>query len=276
MDIMIISVYPLMDNCKMQKGKKVKTVTFYAEKGGIGKSSLAFNMAWELSKSKRVLLIDMDGQSANLTFFCNIEKADGMVTLIDLLTRGSDVSEAIVRIKDNLDIIGADSGLALISPTSKISVFKQKLREIEKAYNYDYVFIDVSPSPNWSHNLSLAVSDGIIVPMLPDVTSLQSIASIIPDVEETKETVNPALVVLGLVYNRAENRTTLSKQSEMVATELANQLNTTLFQSRIRQSVKASECVFAHIGVTDYDSKCSVADDFRGLVAEFEARINEQ
>lgn len=243
-----------------------KIITFINEKGGIGKTSTCFNTAWEIAKSKKVLMIDMDGQRANLTFFCGIKKPDDLVTIADVLKKGKDIKESIKSVKKGLDIVPAAVDVSDISQNVKVKKMKEALKSVER--DYDYIFIDVSPSPDWRHYLTLSASDYALVIMLPDMTSLESDNGILESIEEVKETSNPNLKVLGLVFNRNEERSNMGKQVKMSAESFAAKMNTKIFKSKIRNAVALGEVAYMHQGITDYDAKSAVADDIRSLVKE--------
>ena len=150
-------------------------ITFINEKGGVGKTSFTFNTAWELSrKKKRVLLIDLDGQRANLTFFMGVKKTDDMSTIFDVLVQNKPISEAIIQAKEDfpLYIVPATEVLTNLGSTTKVSKLRKVLEEIDD--DYDYIFFDVNPSPDWRQVLAMSASDFIIIPMLPDITSLEA------------------------------------------------------------------------------------------------------
>lgn len=248
-----------------------KTITFINEKGGVGKSSCCFNIAWELSKTKRVLIIDMDGQRANITFFCGVQKSDEMLTIFNVLQTGTDIRDTVVSVKENLDIVPANSTVSEIGRTAKISKMKKAVREVSSIY--DYVFIDVSPTPNWSQALALSCSDHIIIPMLPDVTSLEANMGITESIIEIQETVNPELNVLGILFNKYDTRTNLSKEVSKATESMSKGLDTKVFDTKIRNAVVMSENVSAHVGVTEYDQKSPVSEDIRNIIKEIEREV---
>lgn len=245
-----------------------KTITVMNEKGGIGKTTVCYNAAWELAKTKKVLIIDMDGQRANLTFFSGIKKPMDLVTIADVLKKGVPMKDAIQPLKENLDIVPATVDVSDISQNVKAKRMKEIVKEVEN--DYDYIFIDVSPSPDWRHYISLSASDYVIVVMLPDVASLESDNGIVETLEEVKETSNPNLKVLGIVFNRNEERTNMGKQVKETTEAFAKKMDTKIFKSKIRNAVAMGEVPAAHIGITDYDKNSSVAQDVRDFVKELQ------
>lgn len=251
----------------------VKTITFINEKGGVGKTSICFNAAWELSsQGKRVLMVDVDGQKANLTFFAGVEREDGMKTLIDVLKCGMPLREAVKVVKENLALLPANASVADIGMDSKISRFRNELKGIRD--EYDYVFIDVTPSPGWSHYLSLSVSDYAVVIMLPDIASLEGNSGILESIAEIQETTNTILKIAGILFNRNNDRTNLGRKVQEVAERMAGDAETTLFDTKIPQAVSLSECVAAHQGITDYDPGSKAAEAVKDFVKELERRTS--
>ena len=252
---------------------KCRVITFINEKGGIGKTSCCFNTAWELANRKRILMIDMDGQRANLTFFCGVEKTNSMKTMFNALVEQLDLNDIKVHVKENLDIIPAKSMVSEITSGIKIIRMIKAIQTVKD--KYDYIFIDVNPSPTWSHALALSVSNYLIIPMLPDITSLEGNNGITESVEDIKLQGNKDLKILGIVFNKNDNRTNLSKEVEVVANKMAENLNTIVFDTKLRQGVAASENISEHKGVTEYARKSKIAADYKAFIKEFEKRIRK-
>lgn len=250
----------------------MKTITFINEKGGVGKTAICFNLAWHLSNKRKILLIDLDGQRANLTYFAGIKKTDDLLTMYEVLNGSKPILEALKGIRGNLDIVPAAVTTSFIDADIEVSDMKRAIDEVKD--RYDYIFIDVSPSPNWSQFLALSISDYCIIPMLPDVTSLEADEGMIETIEEVHKK-NKDLKVLGLLFNRNENRSNLSRQVKETAQVIAKRLNTKIFETKIRNAVAISEAVYNHIGITDYAKKSAVAEDYRQLAKEIERRIKE-
>lgn len=247
-------------------------ITFINEKGGVGKTSGCFNSAWELSKrNKKILMIDMDGQKANLTFFTGADtKIPNMKTMADVFKGETAASDIIFNVRENLDLIPANSSMSNLGMEAKVLKFRKSIAEVADAY--DYIFIDVNPAPGWSHYLSLSVSDYAIVVMLPDIASLEGNRGILETIEEIRGTNNPNLKIMGFLFNKNNSRTVLAKQVTEAAEDMAAAAGTTLFETKIRNAVVLSENVITHTGVTDYAPSSSAAEDFSALADEIERR----
>lgn len=250
-----------------------RVITFINEKGGVGKTSACLNTAWAITeKGKNILMIDVDGQKANLSFFAGVERSEGMLTLIDVLKNGVHLQEAAIPVKENLWIVPANAAVADIGMDSKISRFRSELKAVKD--EYDYIFIDVTPSPGWSHYLSLSVSDYAVVIMLPDIASLEGNSGILESIEEIQETTNTKLRIAGILFNRNNDRTNLGKQVQAIAEQMAESADTTIFFTKIPQAVSLSECVAAHQGITEYDPGSRAAEAIEAFADELERRVN--
>lgn len=243
------------------------------EKGGVGKTTLCFNVGWYLaSLKKKVLFIDLDGQKANLSFFCGIKDRDNLSTLKDVLMGNIELKKSIIKVNDNIDIIPGNVGLIEIDKSITINKVKDLLNKLE--LEYDYIFIDVSPTPTRIHILTTGVSNYIIIPMLADVATLEANKGIIETYSIVKnQGLNKDLKILGIVFNKYNNRTSLSKQVVEITEKIAKQLDTSVLNTKIRNNIALSENVNEHIGITDYKAKCNGAYDIISLTSEILTRV---
>lgn len=249
-----------------------KIITFITEKGGVGKSSCCFNISWELSKKKKILVIDMDGQRANITYFFGADKGNGMMTMYDVLLKETPIKNVIISINPNLDLIKANNEVSNIPSTAKISRFRNALNEVKN--DYDYIFIDVNPTPTWTHALVLSVSDFVLIPMLPDMASLEANKGIAESIIEVRDNMNSNLKVLGIVFNKYDARTNLSKAVTEASKEMAKLLNSKVFDNKIRNAVVLAENIYDHIGITDYAKKSQATIDVIKVCKEFEKEVD--
>ena len=245
------------------------------EKGGVGKSSLTFSVAWRLAElGRRVLMVDLDGQMANLTYVAGVPQ-EGCQTMADVLLRNVPLEQVIVPVsqspKELLFLVPANTSMADALTTAKISRMKKAIASIRDAY--DYIFLDVNPAPDWKHALTLSVLDCVAIVMLPDVLSLEANRGIIESIQEVQETMNPELKIAGLILNRYDSWTNLSRAVTGKALQMAQILQTSVFDTKVRKAVAMSESVFDHIGVTAYAPKSEVANDICKLTEELMEKI---
>lgn len=247
-----------------------RIISLINEKGGVGKSSITYSCAWELAREGcRVLIIDMDGQTANISYIAGVS-TEGCITMYDVLVKGSHMKDAVIRVAKAgdmvLDIIPANVMMADAMNTVKITKMKSAVKEV--ADDYDYIFIDVNPSPDKRHALTLAVCDHIGIIMLPDVLSLEANTGIIESVEEVKDGINTGLNIAGIILNQYDGRTNLSKAVCKRAEKMADYLNTSVFRASIRKSVVMGESASAHVGVTEYAPRAEISRDMRQFTEE--------
>lgn len=248
-----------------------KIVTFVNEKGGIGKTSCCFNMAWELAnKKKKILMIDLDGQKASLTYFAGIkdEVRDEAETICEVIRGKRSFQDVTMPLKEPyLYIVPSNIEVAGINQTAKITVLKKALEDVAGAY--DFIFIDVGPSPTWNQYMAVCCSDFLIIPMLADMTSLKANVGIAETIFEVQRTMNPDLKVLGILINDYNGRTRLAKSVHDEAEKMCEALHTRLFGTMIRHAVVLSENVATSTGITDYAPSSGAAEDVRNVVKEF-------
>lgn len=253
-----------------------KVIALMNEKGGVGKSSLTYSSAWLLAESgKKVLIVDMDGQMANVTYISGVETDDSTATMNDVLLHNVDVKKSVLQVNSEselpLYIIPANTTMADAMTTAKISKIKKVVKELKD--EFDYIFFDVNPAPDWKHALTLSVVDYVGIVMLPDVLSLEANVGIVDSITEIKDGVNPGLKVMGIILNQYNSRTNLGKAVQANAEKMAEYLDTKVFDTKIRKAVVMGESVSSHKGVTSYAPKSDVAGDIIMFVREMELEV---
>lgn len=258
-----------------------KILSFMNEKGGIGKTSFTFNISWELAKREyRVLLIDLNGQEANLSYFCGLDDLNSQFparndidTICEVLRGKRTIPDVTIQIKENLYLVPANNDVEHINQSAGTKTFREALNKAREAY--DFIFIDVGPSTNWNQYMTLACADYIVIPMQPNVASLQSNIGASQSIVEAQSEINPGLRVLGILFNEYTTRTNVSRFAMQQAELQAEKLGTTVFEHGIRRSVAMSENPQLHEGITDYAPNSDAAQDARLVTDELIERIQE-
>ena len=234
------------------------------QKGGIGKTTTATALASILSKNgKKVLLIDSDKQGNSSDTYR--AKIDGVATLYDVLLDDErvEISEAIQNTASG-DIVASDP---LLRKADKIlyddidGVFRLD-DTLKKLKGYDYVVIDTNPSIDAILKSCLIACDEVIIPVTADRYALQGLSQLHEAITSIKRRQNTRLKVAGLLLIKYDKRTNLSKDVEQSLQNIANLMDTKVFESKIRESVKAREAQAKRMMLIDYSPSSTTASDY--------------
>ena len=190
------------------------SITFSCEKGGNAKSMCTFQVAGELSKDSKVLVIDLDSQKANVSNYFGLSVTPSTGTICDYYRKDTPAKDLIVHIpmdgfSSGIDIIPANQDLTWIDASYKPLKMKKLIKEMKSLY--DFILLDAGPKGDWNQVLALSGADWCIVPLLMDQASITGAEAMKESVEEMQSGVNRSLKVMGFLFNRYEARTRLSK-----------------------------------------------------------------
>lgn len=238
-------------------------------KGGIGKSSTALNLADQLMKAgKSVLMIDTDPQR-NTTVVYKAEYL-GVPTLDDIFIKGF-MAEECIQHTEYGDIIAGDDSLrdadTKIAPSPKMYRYIQKsLKNIDD--KYDYIIFDTPPKFGVLLGNVLECCDGIICPITCDLFGIQGITDFFELVKEFQED-NEDLKILGLLRIKYKGKQNLTADIESkLLPQYAEEMNTKVFSTPIRESVKCQEAQTMQMRLSDYAPKSTTAVDYEALAQE--------
>lgn len=141
---------------------------------------------------------------------------------------------------------------------------------------YDYIVIDTPPALNILTVNAYAASDYLIIPMVPEILSLLGVAQIKETINTVRASVNPELVVLGILLNKYNPRTLLSKEVEEMAQNIASQIGTKVFDTHIRSSVSVAEAPAQGENLLDYAPRSKPAADYKNLAAEITELVRQR
>ena len=252
-----------------------KIISVAMQKGGIGKTTTAYNLAANLQHmGKNVLLIDMDSQ-ANATFNAGINSADLDDSLYNLLTddqRYSCNARDVILKTDFFDIVPADRDVAdLVNELSDPERLKNKLNLVVDLY--DYIIIDCPPALNILTVNAFVASDYIIVPTEARPFSFTGLRDLSETVSDVRRSWNKTLKVLGIVLIKFHERTNLNKQMRALIDAESSALNTDCFSTTIRESIVVPESQIAQQPLHIYDKKSKPSQDYMDLTQEIITRI---
>lgn len=241
------------------------------QKGGTGKTTTAGALAAGLTlKGHRTLAIDMDAQR-NLSLAYGV--TDTEYTIEDVL-RGERAAAQCVYETTQGDIIPSTTQLVTLEGETdelgeKIltsTALKMALEPIRN--NYDYIVLDCPPALSSFTLNALIAADGAIIVAGADVFSLQGIMELAKTIEAVRAKRNKSLKIMGILLARYNNRTILSRDLTQQLAELAQRLETKLFESTIRESIIVREAQVMGQSLFDYAPNANVTKDYESLIRE--------
>ncbi len=238
------------------------------QKGGVGKTTTAAAIMSLLTlEGKKVLGVDLDPQgSFGFSFGLDIESCD---TVYEVLKGTADIEDTIVETEQG-DILPAN----ILLSTAELE-FNEAGREfllrnelLKVVDDYDYIIIDTPPALNILTVNAYVIADALIIPMAPEILSLLGISQIRDTIETVRQSYNSKLRILGILLNKFNLRLNLHREVLEMSQQIAEQLNTKVFQSSIRNSVSVAEAPAHGESVVTYAPRSKPAQDFKALVNE--------
>lgn len=247
---------------------QTKIIAIINQKGGVGKSTTAINLAASLGElGKQVLLVDLDPQG-NSSSGLGIEKSLVNYCVYDVLLSDIPIENVIIPdICPDVDIVPATINLAgaeveLVSEMSRENRLKDSLGPIRG--KYDYVLIDCPPSLGLLTINALVAADKLLIPIQCEFYALEGVTKLLESMKRVKSRLNPTLDIYGVLLTMYNN-TTLSKQ---VADEVKNYFGKLVFNSFIPRNVKLSEAPSFGQPITEYDPRGKGAIAYMELAKE--------
>jgi chromosome partitioning protein len=246
-----------------------KVISVSNQKGGVGKTTTAVNLAAFIAeKGKRVLIIDIDPQAnAGYGFGINAEKNDH--TIYEVLIGTISVREAIAPtgieglfiVPSNINLTGAQ--VDLLDMNGKEYILKEAIRDIRN--NYDYIFIDCPPSLGILTLNSLAAADSVLIPLQCEYYALEGLSQLLRIIALVQENLNRSLTIEGVVLTMFDSRTNLSQQ---VVTDVREYFRDRVFNTIIPRSVRLSEAPSFGKPIGLYDRASAGSTAYENLADE--------